>query len=171
MDWLAGSDNKPDSATNKLSSFDLHTISPLIVSHWAAGTCHLEQSGNSQGFWRAELASCPSGNEGEASVFNAAGPCSGSLLGAHSQGGFGVGLLLCSDSLIDSWLERLRVASHSTTESNPKAGVFISRISWKVFFFFLSLSSLDFFFLSLSEWSAACCKKKSLLSEQQQLHF
>lgn len=117
---------------------------PLIVSHWAAGTCHLELSGNSQGFWRAELASCPSGNEGEASVFNAAGPCSRSLLGAHSQGGFGVGLLLCSDSLIDSWLERLRVASHSTTESNPKAGVFISSVSWKIFFFFFS--SLDFFF-------------------------
>lgn len=163
MDWLAGSDNKPDSATNKLSSFDLHTISPLIVSHWAAGTCHLEQSGNSQGFWRAELASCPSGNEGEASVFNAAGPCSGSLLGARRQGGFGVGLLLCSDSLIDSWLERLRVASHSTTESNPKAGVFISRISWKVFFF-LSLSSLDFFFSFPSQSGQLHVAKKKVFS-------
>lgn len=28
VDWLAGNDNKPDSPTNKLSSFDLHTINP-----------------------------------------------------------------------------------------------------------------------------------------------
>lgn len=39
VDWLPGNDNVRDGRTNRLSSFDLHIINSLIVSHWAAGTC------------------------------------------------------------------------------------------------------------------------------------
>lgn len=50
----------------------------LIVSHWVAGTCNLESSVNSQGFWR------------RSECFNVVGPCSPVLRTTHSHGGFGV---------------------------------------------------------------------------------
>lgn len=113
----------------------------LIASRWAAPTRCSECSVNSpalplagQGSRRRRVREC----------LNAAGPR------GPSRRGFGLGLDLCSDSLIGSWLERLRVASHPTAESNPEAVDFISRIFLKGAVFFLPLHSVW--------WWTPCCR-------------
>lgn len=96
----------------------------LIVSHWSAGTCNLEQNMNSQGLLQAEL----SGNEGDASAFMCLAPGS-SVLETRDPDFCALTVWSTAD------MTGSGVASqYNNTESSPSASVFCSEKNFKRFF-------------------------------------
>lgn len=118
----------------------------LIVSHWSAGTCNLEENVNSLGFWRAELL-CLSGNEGEAGALMWLAPGCSELLTACSHAGLGTRLCVRQFDRQLTWL-----APQMPVNPYLKAGSaqesFTQEKASKTF-----LSIL----LPSSGWSAPCC--------------
>lgn len=126
----------------------------LIVSHWAADTCNLESSVNSQGFWQAEIL-CPSGNEGETRALLWLAPGRPVLLTVHTDGGSGA-RLLCFDSLIDSWHDWLRSCQSIHNWKQPQCMCLWIKKNFKRFFF-SSLYSIVVFFLSKNDQLSGHC--------------
>lgn len=94
----------------------IHTQSPPNCITLASANMLLRVQCELSGFWQPPLPLVSRLGGGGGWVFKCC------------RRGFGVRRHLCPDSLMDSWLERLRVASFPTAESNPEAAVFLSRM-------------------------------------------